>query len=261
VKDLLLLDVTPLSLGVETLGGVMTKLIERNTTIPTRKSETFSTAADGQTSVEIHVLQGERDFARDNRTLGRFHLEGIPPAPRGVPQVEVTFDIDANGIVNVSAKDKATGKETKIQISHSSGLNKSDVEKMVADAKSHEAEDKAKREEIENKNRAEQLVYQSEKFVTDNKDKLGDAAAGLTAATDGLKEALKKEGDAEGLKKAMEHLQQAMYAAGEAMYKATGTPPGGAEAGGAPGAAPGGEPPADGGQKKDDVVDAEYRPL
>jgi molecular chaperone DnaK len=260
VKDLLLLDVTPLSLGVETYGGVMTKLIERNTTIPTKKSEVFSTAADGQTSVEIHVLQGEREMAKDNRTLGRFHLEGIPPAPRGVPQVEVTFDIDANGIVHVAAKDKATGKETKIEITHSSGLNKDQVDKMVADAKEHETEDKARREEIENKNRAEQLVYQAEKFVTDNKEKIGSAADPVTAAAEGLKEALKKEGDGEGLKKAMEHLQQALYAAGEAMYKSAGPGAGGPEAGGPTdgGAPPEGDAPQG---KKDDVVDAEYRPL
>ncbi len=172
VKDILLLDVTPLSLGVETLGGVMTKLIERNTTIPGKRSEVFSTASDSQTSVEIHVLQGEREMARDNRTLGRFHLEGIPPAPRGVPQVEVTFDIDANGILNVSAKDKGTGKETKITITHSSGLDKDEVEKMVADARAHEAEDKQRREEIEQRNRAENLAYQMEKLLKDNKEKL-----------------------------------------------------------------------------------------
>ncbi|HZA51207.1 MAG TPA: molecular chaperone DnaK, partial [Myxococcaceae bacterium] len=165
VKDILLLDVTPLSLGVETLGGVMTKLIERNTTIPTRKSEIFSTAADGQTQVEIHVLQGEREMAADNRTLGKFHLTGIPPAPRGVPQVEVTFDIDANGIMHVTAKDKATNKEQKITITHSSGLSKSEVEKMVADARAHEGEDKARRELVELRNRAEQMAYQMDKLI------------------------------------------------------------------------------------------------
>ena len=160
VKDLLLLDVTPLSLGIETLGGVMTTLIQRNTTIPTRKSETFSTATDGQTSVEVHVLQGERQMARDNRTLGKFHLDGIPPAPRGVPQVEVTFDIDANGIVNVSAKDKATNKEQKITITASSGLSKDEVEKMKKDAELHAEEDKKRREEIETRNRADQADLQ-----------------------------------------------------------------------------------------------------
>jgi molecular chaperone DnaK len=262
VKDLLLLDVTPLSLGVETLGGVMTRLIERNTTIPTRKSEVFSTAADGQTSVEIHVLQGEREMAKDNRTLGRFHLEGIPPAPRGVPQVEVTFDIDANGIVNVSAKDKATGKETKIQITHSSGLSKTDVDKMVSDAKEHESEDKQRREQIEARNRAEQLIYQAEKFVTDNKEKLGASADPVKSATDALREAMKKEDNAEGIKQAVEHLQQALYAAGEAMYKAAGPTPGGPGAGpGGPSGGEGQQPPPPGEGKKEDVVDAEYRPL
>jgi len=256
VKDLLLLDVTPLSLGVETLGGVMTRLIERNTTIPTKKSETFSTAADGQTSVEIHVLQGEREMARDNRTLGRFHLEGIPAAPRGVPQVEVTFDIDANGIVHVGARDKATGKETKIQITHSSGLGKDEVEKMVRDAKEHEGEDKKRRDEIETKNRAEQVSYQAEKFVKENEAKLGASAEGIESSNKALKEALGK-GDAEEIKKAMDHLQQAMYAAGEALYKNAGGPqsPAGAEAPEAE------EPKAAGPGKRDDVVDAEYRPL
>ena len=159
VKDLLLLDVTPLSLGIETLGGVMTKLINRNTTIPTRKGETFSTAADNQTSVEVHVLQGERPLARDNRTLGQFHLEGIPPAPRGVPQIEVKFDIDANGILNVSAKDLGTGKEQKITITASSGLSKDEIERMMKDAESHAEEDKKRREEIETRNKADQAVY------------------------------------------------------------------------------------------------------
>jgi molecular chaperone DnaK len=260
VKDLLLLDVTPLSLGVETLGGVMTKLIERNTTIPTKKSETFSTAADGQTSVEIHVLQGEREMARDNRTLGRFHLEGIPPAPRGVPQIEVTYDIDANGIVHVGARDKATGKETKIQITHSSGLSKDEVEKMVRDAKEHESEDKAKREEIENRNRAEQLTYQADKFVKDNGDKLGGSKDAIESATKALRESLEKN-DAPAIKSGMEHLQQALYAAGEAMYKAGASPAGGAEAGAAgTGSDAAAAPPGD---KKggDDVVDADYRPL
>jgi molecular chaperone DnaK len=259
VKDLLLLDVTPLSLGVETLGGVMTRMIERNTTIPTKKSETYSTAADGQTSVEIHILQGEREMARDNRSLGRFHLEGVPPAPRGVPQIEVTFDIDANGIVHVGAKDKATGKEIKHTITNTSGLGKDEVEKMVRDAKDHEAEDKKKREEIETKNRAEQMVYQAEKFVTENKDKLGDSEAGLKSATDALREELKKEDNAEGLKKAMDTLQQALFQAGEAMYKATGGagPTAGGPTDGGAGAGPTAEPEG----KKDDVVDAEYRPL
>src|SRR5690242_1141061 len=203
VKDILLLDVTPLSLSIETLGGVATALIPRNTTIPTRKSEVFSTAADGQTSVEVHVLQGERPMARDNKTLGRFHLEGIPPAPRGVPQIEVTFDIDANGIVHVGAKDKATGKEQRIEITHSPGLGKDEVEKMVREAKEHEAEDKQKREAIETKNRAEQLAYQAEKFVKDNKDKIGAAAETIDGAVKTLREDMGKD-DLEKLKKSME---------------------------------------------------------
>src|SRR5690606_23634800 len=173
--DLLLLDVTPLSLGIETLGGVMTKLIERNTTIPTKKSETFSTAADGQTSVEVHVLQGERQMARDNRTLGKFHLDGIPPAPRGVPQIEVTFDIDANGIVNVHAKDRGTGKEQKITITSSSGLSKEEVDRMMREAEAHAAEDQKRREEVETRNRADQAIYTAEKFIKDSGDKLDPA--------------------------------------------------------------------------------------
>ncbi len=172
VKDLLLLDVTPLSLGIETLGGVMTTLIQRNTTIPTRKSEIFSTAADNQTSVEVHVLQGERPLARDNRTLGRFHLVGLPPAPRGVPQIEVTFDIDANGIVNVSAKDLGTGKEQKITITASSGLSKDEVDRMMKEAESHADEDRKRREEIETRNRADQAVYAAERMLKDMGDKL-----------------------------------------------------------------------------------------
>src|SRR6185503_14881938 len=172
VKDLLLLDVTPLSLGIETLGGVMTALIQRNTTIPTRKSETFSTATDGQTSVEVHVLQGERQMARDNRTLGKFHLDGIPPAPRGLPQIEVTFDIDANGILNVSAKDRATSKEQRIRIESSSGLSKDEVERMRRDAEAHAGEDKSRREVVELKNQADHLVYETEKQLKEHGDKL-----------------------------------------------------------------------------------------
>ena len=251
VKDILLLDVTPLSLGVETLGGVMTKLIDRNTTIPCKRSETFSTASDGQTSVEIHVLQGERDMARDNRTLGRFHLEGIPPAPRGLPQIEVTFDIDANGILNVSAKDKGTGKETKITITHSSGLAKDEVEKMVADARDHEAEDKKRREEVEEKNRAENLAYQMEKLVKDNKEKL--SAATVSEIEDAVKKVheVREKGSADEIKAAVEHLEKASHKAAEELYKTAGA---GAEGG--PQQPP---PPASGPGKKEDVVDAEYK--
>src|SRR5205085_5517672 len=173
--DILLLDVTPLSLGIETLGGVFTKLIERNTTIPTRKSEIFSTASDNQTSVEVHVLQGARSLARDNRTLGKFHLVGIPSAPRGVPQIEVTFDIDANGIVNVQAKDLGTGKEQKITITSSSGLSKDEVERMMKEAESHSDEDKKRREEIETRNRADQAVYGAERMLKDTGDKLSSS--------------------------------------------------------------------------------------
>jgi molecular chaperone DnaK len=258
VKDILLLDVTPLSLGVETLGGVMTRLIERNTTIPTRKSEVFSTAADNQTTVEIHVMQGERDFARDNRTLGRFHLEGIPPAPRGIPQVEVTFDIDANGILHVSAKDRATSKEQKIAITHSSGLNKGEVEKMVADAKAHEAEDKQRREVADTRNRAEQLSYQMEKLLNENKAKLQPAT--VAAVEEGIAEVNKvKTGEDIGaIKAAMEKLEKASHAAAAELYQAAGSTAGapGAQAG----ASPSGQAAGEGEKKKEDVVDAEFRP-
>ncbi|MBJ6763856.1 molecular chaperone DnaK [Myxococcaceae bacterium JPH2] len=256
VKDILLLDVTPLSLGVETLGGVMTKLIERNTTIPSRKSETFSTAADGQTQVEIHVLQGEREMAVDNRSLGRFHLTGLPPAPRGVPQVEVIFDIDANGILNVTAKDKATGKEQKVTISHSSGLAKDEVEKMVNDARSNEATDKARRELVEVKNQAESQSYAADKMIRENKDKLGpDVTKSIEEAVAELNKV--REGqDKDAIKAALDKLQQASYKAAEAMYRATGGSPEGAPGADAgPEAAPGGQQ----GAKKDDVVDAEFR--
>jgi molecular chaperone DnaK len=255
VKDILLLDVTPLSLGVETLGSVMTRLIERNTTIPAKRSEVFSTAADGQTSVEIHVLQGERDMARDNRTLGRFHLEGIPPAPRGMPQIEVTFDIDANGILNVSARDKGTGKETKITITHSSGLAKDEVEKMVADARDHESEDKKRREEVEQRNRAENLAYQMEKLIKENKEKL--SAATVTEIEEAVKRVheVREKGSAEDVKAATDQLEKASHKAAEELYRAAGTA-------GAPGAGPEGgsqqAPPA-GEEKKEDVVDAEYK--
>jgi molecular chaperone DnaK len=222
VKDLLLLDVTPLSLGIETLGGVMTTLITRNTTIPTRKSETFSTAADSQTSVEVHVLQGERPLARDNRTLGRFQLVGIPPAPRGIPQIEVTFDIDANGMVNVSAKDLGTGKEQKITITASSGLSKDEVERMMKDAESHAEEDKKRREEIETRNRADQAVYAAEKMMQEMGDKLPSSdKAAVESAVEGLKSAI-SGGDTAAMTRAMEQLTQAQHKAAEALYKNTG---------------------------------------
>ena len=255
VKDVLLLDVTPLSLGIETLGGVFTKLIERNTTIPTRKSETFSTAADSQTSVEIHVLQGERPMARDNRTLGRFHLIGIPPAPRGVPQIEVTFDIDANGIVNVSAKDLGTGKEQKITITSSSGLNKEDIDKMVREAESHADDDRRKREEIEARNKGDSTVYQIEKALNENRAKLSESdVKAVEAALADAKKAL-EEGGAERITKATDSLNQVSNKAFESMYKSAGQPGGGGGGGGGNSSAG----PSDGGPKPDgDVIDAEY---
>jgi molecular chaperone DnaK len=255
VKDLLLLDVTPLSLGIETLGGVMTTLITRNTTIPTRKSETFSTAADSQTSVEVHVLQGERQLARDNRTLGRFQLVGIPPAPRGVPQVEVTFDIDANGIVNVSAKDQGTGKEQKITITASSGLSKDEVDRMMRDAESHAEEDKKRREEIETRNKADQAAYAAEKFVQESGDKLGAEKGAVESAIASLKSALEAN-DTAAMHTAMEQLTQAQHKAAEVLYKQAGPAPGGAGPGaGGPSGAPGGGSAPGGGAG--DVIDAE----
>ncbi|MCM3875853.1 MAG: molecular chaperone DnaK [Thermoanaerobaculia bacterium] len=255
VKDLLLLDVTPLSLGVETLGGVMTKLIERNTTIPTKKAETFSTASDGQTSVEIKVLQGEREMAGDNKLLGVFSLVGIPPAPRGMPQVEVTFDIDANGILNVSAKDRGTGKEQKITITSSSGLDKKEVEKFVKDAESHSAEDKKRREAIEAKNALDALVYSTEKLVEESGDKVPESEkeAVLAAVAEAKKVLEASAGNAEALKKAAQNLQKASYKIAEALYKAA---PAGAPGGGGSddGPAPGG-PEAS--KPADDVIDAE----
>jgi molecular chaperone DnaK len=219
VKDVLLLDVAPLSLGIETLGGVMTTLIPRNTTIPTRKSETFSTATDSQTSVEVHVLQGERQLARDNRTLGRFHLVGLPPAPRGVPQIEVAFDIDANGIVNVSARDVATGQEQKITISGASGLNRDDVDRMVKDAEAHAAEDKTRRELIEARNQADTLSYAAEKTINDNRDRLPAAdVRRVESAITALRDAAKGE-DVAGIRRASEDLQKASHAIAEQLYK------------------------------------------
>ena len=256
VKDLLLLDVTPLSLGIETLGGVMTTLIPRNTTIPTRKSEIFSTAADNQTSVEVHVLQGERPLARDNRTLGRFHLIGLPPAPRGIPQIEVTFDIDANGIVNVQAKDLGTGKEQKITITASSGLSKEEVDKMMREAESHADEDKKRRDEIETRNRADQAVYAAERMIKDASDKLSSSdKAAVETAIDELKKASAGT-DVAAITSAMEALNKAQHAAAESLYKQAQAGGGGGErAGGAP---DGGQPSSEAaGEKQGDVIDAE----
>jgi molecular chaperone DnaK len=253
VKDLLLLDVTPLSLGIETLGGVMTTLIPRNTTIPTRKSEIFSTAADNQTSVEVHVLQGERPLARDNRTLGRFHLVGLPPAPRGIPQIEVTFDIDANGIVNVSAKDLGTGKEQKITITASSGLNKEEVDKMMREAEAHADEDKKRRDEIEARNRADQAIYAAERMIKDAGDKLPPSER---QAVESAIEELKKANagtDMSAINQAMERLTSAQHKAAESLYKqAQGA--GAGQGGGAPRGDSGAETS---GAPKDEVIDAE----
>jgi len=258
VKDVLLLDVTPLSLGIETLGSVTTKLIERNTTIPTRKSEIFTTAADNQPSVEIHVLQGERDMARDNRTLGRFQLTGLPPAPRGVPQIEVAFDIDANGMVNVSAKDLGTGKEQKITITASSGLAKEEIDQMVKDAESHSDEDKKRREEIEVKNQADNLVYTTEKLLKENKDKLG--AEDVTAVENALQETKTaiESGDVEQIRQKMEALNNASHKVAEAMYKQASTEeqPGADASAGAEGAPQG--PEAGASDSQDNIVDAEF---
>jgi molecular chaperone DnaK len=259
VKDLLLLDVTPLSLGIETLGGVMTTLITRNTTIPTKKSEVFSTAADSQPSVEVHVLQGERPLARDNRTLGRFHLDGIPPAPRGVPQIEVTFDIDANGIVNVSAKDRGTQKEQKITITASSGLSKDEVDRMMREAESHADEDKQRREEIEARNRADQAVYAAERMLKDTGDKLqaSDRSA-IESAIGDLKKAIEAN-DAPGMTRAMETLTQAQHKAAESLYKQQqgGGPTPGADAGAAGGATGGASSGQEQPGQPGDVIDAE----
>jgi molecular chaperone DnaK len=260
VKDLLLLDVTPLSLGIETLGGVMTTLIPRNTTIPTRKSEIFSTAADNQTSVEVHVLQGERPLARDNRTLGRFHLVGLPPAPRGIPQIEVTFDIDANGIVNVSAKDLGTGKEQKITITASSGLSKDEVDRMMKEAESHADEDKKRREEIETRNRADQAVYAAERMVKDAGDRLSSSdRAAVESAIEDLKKASAGT-DVAAINTAMDALTKAQHTAAESLYKqaqSTGAGGGGGDATPGGGAPPTGDTGSEGGAKQGDVIDAE----
>jgi molecular chaperone DnaK len=254
-KDVLLLDVTPLSLGIETLGGVTTVLIPRNTTIPTKKSETFSTADDNQTTVEIHVLQGEREMARDNRTIGKFQLTGIPPAPRGMPQVEVTFDIDANGILHVSAKDKATGKEQKIRIEASSGLSDNDIQRMVKDAESHAAEDKKRREEIDTRNRLDSMTYEVEKSVKDWGDRLpAEMKTKLDASIERARKALRGD-DMNEIRAAQEDLSRTFSEAGQTFYaQSQGQPggtPGGGEPSGGPSAAPGGAP-------KEDVVEADY---
>lgn len=258
VKDVLLLDVTPLSLGIETLGGVFTRIIDRNTTIPTSKSQIFSTAADGQTSVEIHVLQGEREMATHNKTLGRFTLENIPPAPRGVPQVEVTFDIDANGIVNVKAKDKGTGSEQKITIANAGGLSDADIERMKREAEEHASEDKDRREKIELRNQADSTIYTTEKTLRDLGDKLpADDKASVESAISDLKAALEKD-ELEPIQQGMEKLKEAMYAVSSKIYQQD--PAGDAGAG-----APGGEPQDSGAEEQeqsssedDNIVDADY---
>jgi len=260
VKDVLLLDVTPLSLGIETMGGVFTKLIERNTTIPTRKTDVFSTASDNQSSVEIKVYQGERAMAHDNRLLGVFQLGNIPPAPRGLPQIEVTFDIDANGILNVTAKDRATNNEQKITITSSSGLAKDEVEKMARDAESHAADDRKQRDTIEARNRADAMVYNVEKTLKDHRSKIGDAEAKeIDAALEETKKAM-AENDPHRINSATDRLTTASHKLAEAMYKASSQPgagaaPGGDGAGAAPGGGPGGK---DAGKGKDNVVDAEF---
>jgi molecular chaperone DnaK len=259
VKDVLLLDVTPLSLGIETLGGVFTKLIERNTTIPTRKSEIFSTASDNQPGVEIHVLQGERQFARDNKTIGKFQLADIPPAPRGVPQIEVTFDIDANGILHVGAKDLGTGKEQKITITASSGLSKDEVEKMRKDAEAHADDDKAKLEEIQTRNEADNAVYRTEKLIKDNADKISaDDKGKLEAAVSAVKEALKGT-DAAAIKTANEKLNEIAQTVGTELYKAAAAKAQAekAQSAGPSGGQPQGEPPKSEEKKDEGVIDAE----
>jgi molecular chaperone DnaK len=259
VKDLLLLDVTPLSLGIETLGGVMTALITRNTTIPTRKSEVFTTAADNQTTVEVHVLQGERPMARDNRTLGRFQLIGIPPAPRGLPQIEVTFDIDANGIVNVSAKDRGTGKEQKITITASSGLNKEEVERMMREAESHAEEDKHRREVVDARNQADGLIYQIEKTLTENRARLSaDEINPVESAIASLRQTIQGD-DLAAIRSGTEELQRASHKMAEALYRQSGTQAGAAGGEAAPGSEAGAGPDgkAAGGAGQGEVIDAE----
>jgi molecular chaperone DnaK len=254
VSEVVLLDVTPLSLGIETLGGVCTRLIERNTTIPTSRSQVFSTASDSQPSVEIHVLQGEREFARDNRTLGKFHLDGIAPAPRGMPQIEVTFDIDANGILSVKAVDKGTGKQQQIRIESSSGLSKDEVERMRRDAEAHAAEDKARRELIDLKNQGDHLVHETEKQLNEHRSKLQPAdAKNVEDAVSELKQAIGGE-DKASIQRAISNLQAKAQKLGEAVYAASAGP-------GAPGAGPPQQPESPQGQsgaQKDDAVDADF---
>jgi molecular chaperone DnaK len=254
VQDVVLLDVTPLSLGVETLGGVMTVMIQRNTTIPTQKKEIYSTASDNQTSVEIHVLQGERAEARYNRTLGKFHLEGLPPAPRGVPKVEVTFDIDANGILSVTAKDTATGKDQRITITASSGLSDDDIEKMVSEAKLHEEEDKARREQVERRNKLDNLCYTLEKQITDNKDKLeGADVSELESLIKEGREAVEQQND-DKIKDVSERLEKVAHELASKLYQAAG------DGGGTPPPGTNGSAGESGGdkKKKGDVIDAEF---
>jgi molecular chaperone DnaK len=260
VKDILVLDATPLSLGVETYGGVMTTLISRNTTIPTSKKETFSTAADNQTAVTINVLQGEREFARDNRLLGTFNLSDIPPAPRGIPQIEVSFNVDVNGILTVSAKDLGTGKENKITVQNAGGLSKDEIEKMKREAETHAAEDKKRREAIELKNQAENAIYQTERQLKEHGDKVSaDVRGNIEGALNNLKDAAKSD-DADRIRKGMENLQQAAYKLGEEIYKGAGAQAG--AAGPQPGAGP--EAQADRGaaagegKKDEDEIDADY---
>ena len=261
VKDILLLDVTPLSLGVETLGGVMTKLIERNTTIPTSKKEVFSTAADNQTTVDIHVLQGEREFARDNRTLGRFQLTDIPPAPRGMPQIEVTFDIDANGILHVSAKDLGTGKQQSIEIKSSSGLSDEEIKKMTRDAEAHAEEDRQRRQVVDLKNQADQLIYSTEKTLREHGAKVsGETRGKIESAVNNLKEATKGE-DAAAIRRAIDNLNEATQELGKALYEeaAKRQAAAGAEQG-PQGPQAGPRPEAEVKRKGggDDVIDAEF---
>ncbi len=259
-EQMVLLDVTPLSLGVETLGGVMTKLIERNTTIPTEKKEIFSTAADNQTEVTIHVLQGEREFARDNRTLGRFNLTGLPPAPRGVPQVEVTFNIDANGILNVSAKDLATGKQQSIEIKGSSGISQAEIERMKKDAEAHAADDKQRKELVDLKNQADHLAWTAEKTLKEQGEKVSaEDRSNIESAISAVREAIKGD-DAEVIRRAMSRLEQSSHKMAEAMYEQVKQQK--AQAGGAgPGPEGGPQGGGEGGKKKgggEDVIDAEY---